>query len=182
MIYNYLKRNINYYLISGLALCIVIFGIFLLVKYEKSLSDAVAGQENIRNNMVKMEQAIRDMDSLVKKMNILLPKDYNHRSHQELLLFALDDIKTIFKGSEITVTRFEEQEGELFLPVTIKFYLDDYSMLLRRIGYLQSLKFPHFTIKNVNIGEATDKQTKVIICIIEGLLKMPAQRLGEIKS
>lgn len=182
MIYNYLNKALKYYLIAGIALCLVIIAILLLGKYEKSLSAAVTKQENIRINIVKIEQAIKDMDSTVKKIDALLPTDYSSRSHRELLLLVLDDFKKIFKRSEITVMRFEEKEGELFLPVNIKFPIDDYSILLQNIGYLQSMKAPHFTIKQLSIEETVDKQANVVICVIEGLLKMPVERLKEVKS
>jgi hypothetical protein len=183
MIYTRLKKTVTYHLIAGIALSAVIITLILLSKYENSLLDAIGRFELIRVHAFQMKQAAADMDSLMKKVSAMLPPDYNSKNHRELLLLALDDIKTTFKGSEIIVTRLDEKTGELFLPVTIKFHFDNYSMLVSRIGYLQSMKFPQFTIKNILIERTEDKQIgAILLCKIEGLLKMPAESLKDGKK
>lgn len=182
MIYAQLKKTIIYHLISGIALSGVIIALFLLHKYENNLFDAIGKFQLIRINAFKMKQAMADMDSVMNSINTVLPSGYSSKTHRELLLFALDDIKMTFKGSEIAVTHFDEKEGELLLPVNISFSFDDYSTALKRIGYLQSMKIPQFKIKKVVIDSGSDKQANVVICKIEGFLKMPIERLKDNKK
>lgn len=182
MIYAQLKKTIIYHLISGITLSAVIITLFLLSKYENNLFDTIGKFQHIKINAFKMKQAMADMDSVMNRINTVLPSEYSSKSHRELLLFALDDIKMTFKGSEIAVTHFNEKEGELFLPVNISFSLDDYSTVIKRIGYLQSMKIPQFKIKHVGIDSGVDKQTNVAKCIIEGSLRMPLERLKDDKK
>ncbi|MCX8031317.1 MAG: hypothetical protein N3A59_07060 [Thermodesulfovibrionales bacterium] len=72
---------------------------------------------------------------MIAKIEGLLPKDYYYRTQRELLLIAIDEFKNRFKDYELIITRFEKKHGELTLPVTIKFYLDNYARLLKTLGY-----------------------------------------------
>ncbi len=182
MIYAQLKKTIIYHLISGITLSAVVIALLLLNKYDNNFIDAIGKYQLIRINAYKMKQAMADMDSAMNRINTVLPSEYGSKSHRELLLFTLDDIKMAFKGSEIAVTHFDEKEGELFLPVNISFPFDDYSMALKRIGYLQSMKIPQFKIKHVGIDSGADKQTKVVLCKIDGFLKMPLEGLKDAKK
>lgn len=178
MIYTGLKKTVTFHLISGIILSAIVISVISLSRYENSLLDAISKFELIKTNILKMRQAIANMDSTVRKVNSLLPSGYYSKSHRELMLLALDDIKTSFKGSEITVTNFDEKAGEISLPVGIKIPVDDYVILVNKIGYLQSMKFPQFIIKNILIERGTGALGAVIvICNIEGSLRMPVEKL-----
>jgi hypothetical protein len=166
---------------AGVFLSIIIFFAILLIKYQNSLLEAIEKSELIRINTLKMKQATKHMDSTIEKINNLLPMNYSSASHRELLLLALDDIKMTIRESEITVTNFEEKDGSIFLPVVIKFPVNDYVVLIRMIGYLQSMNFPSFSIKNILIGSKAEGQIEFILCTIEGSLQMPAEKLMGVK-
>lgn len=170
-----LKRAAIYHLISGTILSMTILLAIVLNKYEKSLLDTIGRFEHIQMNTIKLHQFSADADLIMRRINDMLPADYASRTHREILLLALDDIKMAFSGSSIIVTNFEEKAGELSLPVSIKFPVNDYTLLVNKIGYLQSLKFPYFTVKSLTIEKATDKEA--IISTIEGALKMPVERI-----
>ncbi len=176
MIYTGLKKTVTFHLIAGIILSAIIISVISLSRYENSLLDAVSKVELIKTNTLRMKQAAANMDSTIKKINSLLPNDYYSKSPRELLLLALDDIKTSFKGSEITVTNFDEKAGEISLPVSIKIPVDDYVMLVNMVVALQSMKIPQFAIKNIVVERRTDARGAIIINI-EGLLRMPAERL-----
>lgn len=176
MIYAELRKAISHYIIAGIILSIAIILMVVLNRYEDSLLDAVGRLDLININAVRIKQSIAEMDSVMKRIRAMLPPDYDSRTHRELLLLALDDIKINFKGSEITVTNFEERDGEISLPVNIKTQIDNYAALVRRVGYLQSPSFPHFVIKGLTIEKASDKEG-VIILRIEGSLKIPLEKL-----
>lgn len=178
MIYSELERTITRHLVAGITLSVIIFSVIALGKYKNSLLDATSRSELIRINALKMKENTIHMDSVIKRMNSLLPHDYYSKSHRELLLLALDNIKMTIKGSVITVTNFDEKADEITLPVNISIPVDDYVSLVNNIGYLQSMRFPHFVIKNVVMERAADSGT--IICRIDGLLKMPGKEIGRL--
>jgi len=179
MIYNELKRPVTFHLIAGIVLSAIIVSAVVIAKYEKSLSDTTKRSGLIRTNALKMEQAVTDMDSVMKKIDSLLPSYYHSRSHKEIILLSLDGIKTTIKSADITVTNFDERGGEIILPVNISIPVHNYVQLVNDIGYLQFLNFPFFAIRNIVIEKATGKPSNAIICRIEGSLKMPAKRVKE---
>jgi len=177
MIYVDLRKTLSRYIIAGIILSVDIIFIIILNRYESSLLDDSSRFDLIRINAVRVKQSIAEMDSAMKKIRKMLPSDYDSRTHRELILLALDDIKINFKGSEITVTNFEEKEGKISLPVNIKIPVNSYTALVKKVGYLQSLRFPNFVFKGLIIEKASDKDEGVIILRIEGSLKMPIERL-----
>lgn len=176
MIYAELRKAVSHHIIAGIILSIAIILTVVLNRYENSLLDAAGRLDLIKINEVRVKQSIAEIDSAMKRIRAMLPPDYDSRTHRELVLLALDDIKINFKGSEITVTNFEEKDGGISLPVNIKIPVDNYTVLVKRAGYLQSLRFPHFVIKGLTIEKASDKEG-VIILRIEGSLKMPLEKL-----
>lgn len=180
MIYGGLKRHVTYQLWAGIALSIIIFFVSILGRYEKSLSQTVGRLEVVRVNAQKMKQDVAQMESLMRRIDALLPADYNSRSHREIILLALDDIKMAVKGGEITVTNFEDKVGELSLQTNIIMPVNNWTSLVNDVKYLSSKRFPYFRIKNV-VVEAKDGSkttTSALICKIEGSIKMPAERLN----
>lgn len=177
MIYTALKKTVAYHLTAGMILSIVIASVIMIGKYEKSLSETISRIAAIKANAARLDEYIRQMDSAIKRIDNILPPDYNSKTHRDLMLLALDGIKSTFKGSEITVSNFEEKSGEMSLPVAIKFPVENYAEMVNRIGYLQSLRLPDFTIRKAVIEKTSDRTYSGIICSIEGLLHMPAEHL-----
>ncbi|MFN3479875.1 MAG: hypothetical protein ACK415_05770 [Thermodesulfovibrionales bacterium] len=180
MIYTELRKAVTHHLIAGAIISATIFFAGVLSRYESSLLDAIGKFELIQINTAKLNQSTAEIDSVKKKITAMLPPNYASKTHRELILLTLDDIKMTLKGSEITVTDFDNKAGDLSLQVNIKIPVDNYAALVNRIGYLQSLRFPHFAIKNMTIEKASDKEG-VIISKIEGLLKMPLEELRTAK-
>jgi len=179
MIYSELKRTITFHLIAGITLSIIIVSVTILTKYENSLLDTIRKFELVRISALEMKQTSMDIDSVIKEINNLLPPYYYPKSHRASMLLALDAIKMTIKGADITVTNFDEKEGEITLPVNISIPVDDYAVLVNNIGYLQSLNFPHFAINNIIIAKAGEP-VGAIICRIDGLLRMPGKEIGRL--
>lgn len=178
--YKELKKPVAIHLIAGIVLSTVIIFVIVLAKYEKTLLDTISKFELIKINSSKMKQAAADMDSAMKRVNSQLPPYYYSKSHKEIILLALDEIKTTIKSADITVTNFDDKTGGIILPVNISTTVTDYTQLVNNIGYLQSLNFPYFAIKNILIEKMLEKS--VIICKIDGSLRMPAERLKDRKK
>lgn len=171
MIYRELKKIIIYHLVTGIIFSIILLSVLMLNKYENSMVDTVSRFELIKTNTLKMKHSAEDIESGIRHIESLLPDDLYTRSLQELIFLALDDIKTAFKRSEVTVTNFDEKMGTVSLPISIKIPTDSYAMLINNIGYLQSLKFPYYTIRSIVITKS--QVMPEFICTIDGFLKMP---------
>jgi len=180
MIYSELKRTVTLHLIAGITLGIIIVSVTLLTKYEYSLLDTIRKFELIRINALRMKQTAMDIDSVIKGINNLLPPYYYSKSHKEGILLALDDIKMNIKGANITITDFAPKEGEITLPLNISIPVDDYAVLVNNIGYLQSLNFPYLAINNIVIAKAGGPSGAIIICKIDGSLRMPGKEIGRL--
>lgn len=172
MIYRELKKIIIYHLITGIIFSIILLSVLMLNKYGNSLADTVSRFELIKTNTLKMKHSTADIESRIKHIESLLPADFYTRSPRELIFLTLDDIKTALKRSEVTVTNFDERMDMVSLPVSIKIPTDSYAMLINNIGYLQSLKFPYYTITSIAITKSQD--TPEVVCTIDGFLRMPA--------
>lgn len=187
MIYSMLRKTVVFYMLTGIALGLIILSVSLLSKHEKNLRETTGKFEIIRTNTSKTKQASDDMARIMSRIDAALPSDYPSRSHRELMLFVLDDIKMNIRGSEITVTDFEEKDGGLTLPVNIKIYFgNNYALLASYIEYLQSLRFPYLAIKDIMLEKTADAtpvktsaRADVIICKITGFLTMPSERRTE---
>ena len=180
MIYSELKRTVTLHLIAGITLGIIIVSVTLLTKYENSLLDTIRKLELIRINALRMKQTAMDIDSVIKGINNLLPPYYYSKSHKEGILLALDDIKMNIKGANITITDFAPKEGEITLPLNISIPVDDYAVLVNNIGYLQSLNFPYLAVNNIVIAKAGGPSGAIIICKIDGSLRMPGKEIGRL--
>jgi len=171
MIYRELKKIIIYHLVTGIIFSIILLSVLMLNKYGNSMVDTISRLELIKTNTLKMKHSAADIESGIRHIESLLPDDLYTRSPQELIFLALDDIKTALKRSEVTVTNFDEKMGTVSLPVSIKIPTDSYAMLINNIGYLQSLKFPYYTITSIAITKSQGMSG--FICAIDGFLKMP---------
>lgn len=170
-----LRKGIYYHLIAGLLLCAALCTLLLVSKYKYNLLKATADLEVIRMNVLKMEHVIKVMREKQSVAIRLLPADYSSRSHQEILLLALEAMKDSIKTADITVGNFLEENGEIALPVVLEFGVAQYEKALNDMGYMQGLRFPYFKTQNVSIkrSEGTYKS----IWRIEGSFRIPAERI-----
>ncbi|MEW6067981.1 MAG: hypothetical protein AB1610_06800 [Nitrospirota bacterium] len=182
MIYSELKKPLTIYLVAGITLSIIIISVILTAKYEKNLLYTMTKFELIRTNSFKMERNIAEMNSLVKEINSLLPSHYYFKDHKEIMLLGFDEIKTTLKDAEITVKNFNSDAHEISLPVTISIPVNSYVQMVNNIGYLQTLNFPYFAIKSIVIETPAKGPFSGTICKIEGILRMPAEKLTRNKT
>lgn len=169
-----LRQNIVRYLTAGIVLGIMVISAAALHNYRQSLLLTINKFDSLRVNMRKMNRESEAMDTVIKQVDSLMPRDYGLRSHREIILLTLDSIQTSFPKAAITVDKFAEKDSNLSLPVTITLPVTDWTFMGEGIMRLQSLNFPAFLIKSVVI-EKTDNQ---LTCKIEGRLSMPSGRLS----
>lgn len=178
MAYGNLGRTAIYHLLAGVALSIVFIVVLTLYRYERSLLTHSKRIEAVRMNTIKLSEETAILDALKKKIDLMLPSEYNSKSHRELMLLALVGLKTKLNGSEVKVSNFEEAGGELSLKTTLTIPVDDWNILLKDIQYLQAPRLPSFDIKSLLIkAGGAESSGGLPVCVIEGSLKLPAERL-----
>lgn len=170
-----LKRLLLYYTISGLLFAAVLSGVVLVEKFRGPAYDTADKLRGVKTDLLRMKAAVADMDSVMRDLKAALPQDFGSRLPEGLVLIRLDDLKRRFKGAEIIAKNFEEKGGEMSLPVSIKAKMDDYTAFVNNVGYLQSLSFPYFQIKNITILQAGEKGPPAVLYNIEGVFRMPLE-------
>lgn len=160
-------------MIAGAVLGIVIFVLLFLYRYDENLGRELKMVQAASINIQKMRTEISQIDSLKRKIDLMLPSGYSSRSNKETMLLTLDNIKDNIAGSEIKIENFEEKGGELSLHADIVVPVSDWRSLVNALKFLQLMKFPYFDIKNV-VVEAKDAHP---VCKIEGALKMSSGSL-----
>ncbi len=178
MAYGNLGRTAIYHLLAGIALSIMFIVVLTLYRYERSLLTHSKRIEAVTMNTLKLSEETAILDALKKKIDVMLPSEYNSKSHRELMLLALDGIKTNIKKSEIKVSNFEDAGGELSLKTNLTIPVNDWNILLKDIQYLQTPRLPSFDIKSLLIkAGGAESSGGLPVCAIEGSFKMPAERL-----
>jgi hypothetical protein len=165
-----LKRLVFYYIVSGLFFIMLMSGSIVLKKYNESASNTLNKLHSVKANLMKMENAIKDMDAEISEIKKIIPHDFRMRTPEEFIFIGLDELKSKIKEAEIAVTNMEYKGEEVNLPVTIKAALKDYVSFVNNIGYLQSMRFPFFSISHISISKSQDKTQ--VLYEIKGNLRM----------
>lgn len=181
MLYEQLKKNIIYQLLAGIVFSSLLFTAIVLNKYEDSIPDEISRNRVMKTKIVRIKQARAHMESEIKYMQsqikyvegLLLTDFITDSAPEDFIFMGLDDIKTkLPPWSELKTGDIEEKEREINISVEIVMPVYDYTALLNYIGYLESLKFPYYTIERINIKKLPEEPGDVI-CNIKGILRMP---------
>ena len=175
MISERLKKNLIYYLLTGIVLGVVVIAVVLIGKYEENLAQSIDSFERIRMNSIRMSKATEEKERIIRDIKELLPARYHSTSNEELLLSAIDSIKANIRGCDITIANIEKKGGELTLPVSIRISSDSYGMLVDRVGFLQGLTYPHFRVESILIERS--EEMGGLICKISGAFTIPAEKV-----
>ncbi len=185
--YEQLKKIIIYHLIAGIVFSSVLFTAISLKKYEESLLDATSKNLSMKTKIIKLERARADMESEIKYMTSeikymesLLLSDFSESSPEKFIFMAIDDMKIKMPWAEVKIADIKETNDEIYLPLDIRIPVYDYTTLLNYIGYLASLKFPYYTIKNFTIIKS-QQPPEDVICDIKGMLRMPIMHKETVK-
>ena len=171
------------YGLSAIILLITLSGAILTKKYTDSLYATLDRLQVFNVQYIKVLAANDDIDKSITRLKALIPQGPSTRPGEENMFMALDDLKLKAGSAEIVVTNIEDKGAELQLPVVIRGPLKDYTSMVNLIGYLQSLKFPFYTIAGAKIQRSEEVTSSSILFEIKGMLKypkiiVPAQEIG----
>jgi hypothetical protein len=171
------------YGLSAIILLITLSGAILTKKYTDSLYATLDRLQVFNVQYIKVLAANDDIDKSITRLKALIPQGPSTRPGEENMFMALDDLKLKAGSAEIVVTNIEDKGAELQLPVVIRGPLKDYTSMVNLIGYLQSLKFPFYTIAGAKIQRSEEATSSSLLFEIKGMLKypkiiVPAQEIG----
>jgi hypothetical protein len=169
--FNYLRNTFRPYLISGIVLSLAIFLSILVYRYNNYLVGTLHIEEDISINKEKVKNQTHKIDSVIKYLRDNLNLDLTDAHFEGLVFQTLDNIKTKMQDASITVTAFEEAEGQKKLPVEIKVSVQTYKKLIDYVEYIESFRIPKYKINQLSISKG---QKGDIMLEIKGVIVTPS--------
>jgi hypothetical protein len=170
-----LKCRMIYYLVSGVLLSFVVAGTIMMSRYHGSLQDTVHQLERVQVKLSEMETASDGIDRILFRIKRFISPDFYTRSVEEKMYLALDEIKSLWNGAQVSIADLEDKGEVVSLPVHITGSLVAYAEFINNIGTLMDLKFPFFTINDVSLSRRENEKGAGIHYVIHGALQMPKQ-------
>ncbi|MBI5050801.1 MAG: hypothetical protein HZC11_08030 [Nitrospirae bacterium] len=167
---NYLKNIFPRYIASGIVLSLLIFSAITLHKYTNYLNDTLGTLKNITANKNRVNDQINKMDAWLKYLNEELKSGAPGIYSEKTFFQTLDSLKINMKDASITITRFEETGEEKRLPVEIVIPVKNYKTIVDYIGYLESLRMPHYKINRFYVSRVSAGN---VVLNIQGVLRLP---------
>ncbi len=168
--YNYLKKSFPFYISSGIILCIALFSLIAIHRYNAHLMQMLSDMDNIRAGKSNVRKQIDEINTaktyLKQKFNI----DVTNIDPDTYVFNTLDAIKSNLRSAVITVSDFETADGKRKLPVSIVAHVDSYKMVLQHLKYIESFRIPDFSIREITIGQEAGK----VLLHIQGFIVMPS--------
>jgi hypothetical protein len=139
-------------------------------RYNNNLRDTLDTVKNINIKEEDIKKEISQIDKLIKYFQDNFGVTETEINPEGLILHALDEMKTHLNTASITVSRFEEASGEKQLPVEIKIPVNSYRMIVDYVGYIESFRFPKYSVKNLSV---TKEQSGGVVLNIQGGFVIP---------
>lgn len=168
--YKYLKNSFPVYIISGILLGFAVLSLVTIHRYNNNLRDTLDTVKNINIKEENIKKEINRADKLIEYFKDNFGVTGTEINPESLILHALDEMKTHLNTASITVSRFEEASGEKQLPVEIKIPVNSYRMIIDYVGYIESFRFPKYSVKNLSI---TKEQSGGVVLNIQGGFVIP---------
>lgn len=167
-----LKRAVNIHLGAGCVFFVVLSSTILLAKYDDFIHREISSIGKIRLKAREIVQTTNDLDHTIKRVESVLPVNYTEKSARDLMLAAIDEITALFDQADIEMSNIIEapQTREYQVLIDIRMNLTRYGDILNKIGYLQTMRFPHVSIDNVKMARISTERT---LCNIKITVKMP---------
>ena len=172
------RKRLFVYGLSGIIMLITLSGAMAMKKYVESLYATLDKLQEFNIQYIKVRASVDDIEKSLTRLKSMLPRDFSGQSKQEYMLMALDDLKSKAGSSEITVANIEDKGADLQLSVVIRAPLKDYTSFVNFVGYLQSLKFPFFSITDIKIQRSDDQTASATSFELKGTLKFPKTTTG----
>ncbi|MBI5740130.1 MAG: hypothetical protein HZA16_05350 [Nitrospirae bacterium] len=161
--FKYLKRSFPAYLICGTLLGLAVFSAAMIHRYDNYLTASLEAMNNINRKKEDIKMEIDRIDELIEYFQTGFDVREGRIDPEMLILHALDKMKARLDNAEITVSRFEDVEGETRLPVEIRLPADNYGTAIDCAGFIESFRLPDFRIKHFLLSKGDDGRAVVSI-------------------
>lgn len=165
-----LKRQFFYFIATGLLFSAILTTGIVIKKYGDSLFELSAKLRPIKADLDRMKAAASDIERTISEAKAAMPPGLGLKSRETAIFNSLDELKSRFRDAQISAGDINFRDEEFNLPVAVKASLRDYTVLVNDIGYLQSLRFPFFSVSAVTISEGADESVNYEI---KGAFRMP---------
>jgi hypothetical protein len=168
--YKYLKNSFPVYIFSGVLLGLAVLSLVTIHRYNNNLQDTLDTLKSINVKEENIKTEINRTDKVIKYFQDNFGVIGTEINPERLILHALDEMKTHLNAASITVSGFEEAPGEKQLPVEIRIPVNSYRMIIDYVGYIESFRFPKYSVKNLSI---TKEQSGGVVLNIQGGFVIP---------
>lgn len=158
-----------------MALSVTLFALVQAHRYSARLGGAAKEMQTVGEKTLRMEEATRVMAGQRAQALKVIPEGYEERSHKEIALAALENIKGSVSGARITVEDFMTGKEEIVLPAAVEFNAGEYATGIEAVRRLEEMIFPYFRISGVTVRRLDD--SKEAAWKIDGSLRMPARKV-----
>ncbi len=173
---NYLRRTLFIYLLWGIILSVSLSTFVLSTRIYTVEKGAVSG---LRNSLTTMRVLKKENDMLkrrIEEVRSLLPPGYNERTHDYLILMAIDDIKKGFQGYIFTVEDFSRGDFIVSLPFRINGELQSYTSFVKALNYMENKIIPSVRINTIRMNVTENNRLTNIH--ISGEVRIPVSGKG----
>jgi len=175
---DFVQKRLKYYFFFYIAALIlfltVLSSAILFSKYAASLGTTLSKLYTIKINLAKIRDTIKDIDNSLYDIGKIIPRDMPGTPSIKYIYIGLDTLKDLFGKAKVTTAVIEDKGDELRLPITISGTITDYTVFLKNIGNLQTMKFPFFTIGSLVLTSVTGVKGEIAFAYeIQGILNMP---------
>ena len=168
-----LKKPIIIYVVSGVLLACTIFLNITIKNNNDSLQKIPEKLIRVKANLSTMRASTQEIEKLLVRFKKYIPSNFQKGSTEGELFSALDKLKSRMKKAEIVTLKISDSPDKISLPVKITGPLKNYATFVNDAGYLRSLKFPFFTVKNISLVRKEDKDGLSVTYLIDGVFHMP---------
>lgn len=168
--YNYLEKRFPFYIISGVILCVALFSLLTIHRYNAHLTRTLSDLNSVRTGKSHMTKQIDEIITAKTYLERKFHIDVTNVDPDTYVFNTLDEIKSNLQNAVITVSGFETAGGKRKLPVSIVARVNSYKMILQHLKYLESFKIPDFSIREIKVSQEAGR----VVLNIQGFIIMPA--------
>ena len=173
--FEYLKKRIAFYAVSGIIAGLVLCTVIAVHRYNSHMSRMLSDMELINLNSEKVKAQIQDIDGLGEYFMREFNLDVRNVNTDGSIYRALDEITSNLQEAVITVGRSEKNRGKKELSVAVNAPMRDYNMILDYVQYLESFRVPDYEIREISI---TREQSGKVSLRVQGGLVIPLLNEG----
>lgn len=173
-----LKHRCMVFLAASLYCSVLFSWAVYLARYASTLEESLKVVKS-PVNAEQMRKATDEIAISAERVKALIPAGIHDRVGEDFVLAGVDTIKASCRGYDVTVEDFDTKGEEVVLPLRISAKSGNYTEFTNNVGFLQSMSFPFFSIKEISISQAESEKGQSVAFEINGALKTMKNTTGK---